>query len=118
MNGAVAAECIAEHAGEDAYFAFSRYLYDNQHSIDNGTDLAERAVTFGVLSRDMQDCMRNNRKVRGRIGKDSDEGFRLGARGTPYIIVLHGGKPVGISYANEYGKFVERIGMLIAGAGR
>lgn len=110
---AVAAECVAKHAGEEAYFVFSRYLYDNQHSIDDATDLSAKVAEFGVSVLDFQDCTEHDARVRERILRDNEEGWRLGARGTPYIIVLYNGRPVGISYANEYGKFTERIKLLI-----
>ena len=109
---AVAAECVAKHAGEDAYFQFARYVYANQDA--TAVALRDQAVSLGMQSSEYQDCIQDDAGIRKRILQDSEEGWHLGARGTPYIVVVYGGKPVGISYANEYSRFLERIRMLIA----
>ena len=110
---AVIAECTAKHAGEKAFFTFIRYIYDNQHDISEDTkDLMRKAMEIGVDGQSLQECVANDKKVRERIQQDSKEGWRLGARGTPYIVVVHKDKPAGISYANEYAKFLERVKML------
>lgn len=112
---AVTAECVAKHAGEAAFFTFIRYIYENQHIIDkNAEELTKKAEELGVNAQKLQGCVTDDTKVRKRIQKDSKEGWRLGARGTPYIVVVYKNKPVGISYANEYAKFLERVKMLIA----
>ena len=110
---AVAAECVAKHAGEDAYFQFVRYLYQNQYTSDALSEFEIEAIQLGVEARKFQSCVASDADVRGRVERDSREGQRLGARGTPYIVVVYKDRPVGISYANEYGKFLNRVESLV-----
>lgn len=114
---AVAAECVAKHAGEEAFFTFLRYLYENQHTIDEDVEGPKnKAIELGVDAQRYQKCITDDTEIRKHIQEDSEEGWRLGARGTPYIVVIYKDKPLGISYANEYAKFLERVKMLIAQA--
>ena len=111
---AVAAECVAKYVNEDAFFTFAQYVYENQHTIDDETGrLAEKAEELGTTKEQFRECIAGDIKIRKHIQRDSEEGWRLGARGTPYIVVVYKNKPIGISYANEYSKFLERVRMLI-----
>ena len=112
---AVAAECVAKHTGEDAFFSFIRFVYENQNTaIGDMEVLAQKAAELGTDARQFQECVATDVAIRERIKHDSDEGWQLGSRGTPYIVVVYKDRPVGISYANEYSKFLSRIKMLIA----
>ena len=115
-EAAVAAECVAKHAGEEAFFSFIQYIYEHQNTIDEAKVLAMKAAELGTDARQFQECVATDTTVRTRIERDSDEGWRLGSRGTPYIVVVYKDRPVGISYANEYSKFLERVKMLVAKA--
>ena len=112
---ALAAECVARFAGEEAYFLFAQYLYDSQHGQGavSPPPLSEKAVSLGVDVYDFQSCVQDDRLVRAKVVGDSEEGWRLGARGTPYILVMYQGEPVGISYANEYDRFLDRVRLLV-----
>lgn len=117
FDRAVAAECVAKHAGEDAFFEFTRYIYDNQHEIGEDVEsLANQAVEVGTDLEHFRECISIDKDVREHIKRDSEEGWELGARGTPYIVVVHKDKPVGISYANDYDRFLARVKMLIGQA--
>lgn len=116
---AVAAECVAKHAGEDAYFTFSRYLYANQHSDPSTVSedaLTKQAISLGADALAFRQCIAGDESVREKIRLESEEALRLGARGTPYIVVVYRDMPVGISYANEYGRFLDRVRLLITRA--
>ena len=116
---AVAAECVAKNAGEDAYFEFSQFLYKNQRNIrseEENNTLTNKAISLGADARKYQECVENDEEIRTRIKNDSEEGWKLGARGTPYIVVVYKGVPVGISYANRYEEFLTRVKKLIANA--
>ena len=115
FHNAVAAECVAKHVGEEAYFTFSRYLYDNQHlsARTNSEHITQQAISLGINAQEFQDCITNDTVIRRKILHDSEEGRRLGAVGTPYIIVTYNGRPIGISYANEYSRFLERVRLLV-----
>ena len=117
-EAAVAAECVAKHAGEDAFFSFMRYIYENQKNLGSTKTLANKAAELGTDARQFQECVTVDMAVRDRINQDSEEGWKLGSRGTPYIVVVYKDRPIGISYANEYGKFLERVKMLVAKARR
>ena len=111
---AVASECVAKHGGEKSFFAFVKYLYENQHDLsDNAKDLQKEAARLGVSKDEFKGCITSDVGVRKRIERDSEEGWDLGARGTPYIVVVYKSKPIGISYANEYTKFLRRVRMLV-----
>ena len=116
FEAAVAAECVAKHASEESFFSFTQYVYENQRDIGDTKALESKAVELGTDAQRFQECIATDIKVRNRIEEDSDEGWRLGSRGTPYIVVVYKDKPIGISYANEYSKFLERIKVLVAKA--
>ena len=107
LERATAAECVAKHVDEDAFFAFAEYLYTHRGEKDiTQADLENKAVLLGADAEIYRRCLTADTSVRDRILKDSEEGWRLGARGTPYIVVVYNGVPIGISYANEYGRFL------------
>ncbi|MCY4577105.1 MAG: thioredoxin domain-containing protein [Candidatus Kaiserbacteria bacterium] len=116
FEAAVAAECVAKHTGEEAFFSFIQYVYENQGSVSDTKVLANKAAELGTDARQFQECIATDTKVRDRVKRDSDEGWRLGSRGTPYIVIVYKDRPIGISYANEYRKFLERVKMLVAKA--
>ena len=113
---AVAAECVGKHGGDEAYFAFARYLYDDGWRYGIGDTLLSKVASLGVSPQDVQTCIAGDESVRQKVQKDSDEGWRLGAKGTPYIVVVYNGQPVGISYANTYDDFLKRVTRLVAEA--
>ncbi len=116
FEAAVAAECVAKHAGEEPFFLFTQYVYKNQRNISDTKMLESKAIDLGADAQEFQECIATDMKVRDRIEEDSSEGWRLGSRGTPYIVVVYKDRPVGISYANEYSKFLERVKVLVAKA--
>lgn len=113
---AVAAECVGKHGGEASYFAFAEYLYGDGWGRGIDDALVNKAVALGASAQDFQRCIASDEPVREKVQGDSEEGWRLGARGTPYIIVVYKGKPVGISYANTYEEFLKRVTALVARA--
>ncbi len=107
---AVAAECAAQHGGEEAYFAFAEYLYKNQRTI-KPQELASRITELGVDAERFDLCLSDGEMNR-RVRRDYDEAVRLGATGTPFIVIIHDEIPVGISYALEYKAFLSRVSKL------
>lgn len=112
FDRAVYAECVSELGGNDEYFKFIDYLYKNQFSINGDEEILTEVVRLGIFANDFEGCIARE-DLRERIIENSEEGWKLGSRGTPYIVVVYKGKPVGISYANKYSEFVERIRFLI-----
>ena len=109
---ALAAECVGKYSGDDSYFSYTKWLYDNQLNIEK-EDLLTQAISEGVSTENFSRCIEKDKKIIEKVQNDSDEGWKLGARGTPYIIVIYKDKPVGISYANQYKAFLDRISDLI-----
>lgn len=116
FEAAVAAECVAKQVGEESFFSFIQHVYENQSDLNDTKMLANKAVNLGADAREFQECITVDTKVRDHIESDSSEGWRLGSRGTPYIVVVYKDRPIGISYANEYSAFLERVKMLVAKA--
>ena len=116
FEAAVAAECVAKHTGEEAFFSFTQFVYENQNTLNDTETLAKKAAELGADARQFQECVATDTTVRKHIERDSEEGWQLGSRGTPYIVVIYKDQPVGISYANEYSEFLARVKMLIAKA--
>lgn len=110
---AVAAECAGKNGGKDTYRAYMEFLYENQSSIAGEKDLVRAAVGLGVDSANMTSCIASDAEIRRHITKDSENGFALGAKGTPYIVAVYKGVPIGVSYANDYKSFTERIDTLL-----
>ena len=113
FEAAVAAECVAKHAGEEEFFSFIQYVYENQRDINDAKALANKAAALGTDARQFQECISTDKRARDRVERDSNEGWRLGSRGTPYIVVIYKDRPIGISYANEYSKFLQRVKVLV-----
>lgn len=110
---AIAAECAGKHGDDDAYRAYMDFLYTNQHKITDDAQLTKEAIALDVDAAQFASCRESDYDIVNRIQRDSEEGFALGAKGTPYIIVVYQGVPVGVSYANEYSAFIERIDTLL-----
>ncbi|MBL4644320.1 MAG: thioredoxin domain-containing protein [Candidatus Pacebacteria bacterium] len=82
-----ASECVAELAGNDAFWDFSTSLFDNQSSL--GTELYERlAGEVGVSVTDFRTCTDSNRHE-DRIQADLRESQQTGGQGTPYSIAIN-----------------------------
>ena len=82
-----ASECAAELGGNDAFWAYSKGLFDNQNRL--GTELYEElALEHGIVLGEFQACMESNRHA-DRIDADFNEAQRTGGRGTPYAIAIN-----------------------------
>ena len=102
MSNARAAECVAETAGNDAFWKFADSLFANQpvDPVRYGA-LAEAA---GVSGTAFATCYSNaSTSVDARILADRENALAIGARGTPYSLILVAGKaPVVMDGAYSY----------------
>ncbi len=92
MSNARAAECVAKTAGNDAFWKFADSLFKNQpvDPIRYGA-LAEAAGASGTA---FASCYSNaSTSVDARILADRENAFAVGARGTPYSLILAGNAP-------------------------
>jgi protein-disulfide isomerase len=84
-RAAKAGECIGHHAGDSAFYAFTRTAFSKSASL--GDELyRSQAKVHGVSTDDLAQCMRAD-KTASAIETDSSEARAAGARGTPFIVV-------------------------------
>ena len=102
MKLADAAECVAKTGGNDAFWKFATLLFANQPA--DTTKLGEYAKTVGAPSDAFTACYTDaTNTVEARIKADRENALALGARGTPYSLILAPGKaPVVIDGAYSY----------------
>ncbi len=87
-----AAECVAQVAGNDAFWKFETALFDNQ-PVDpaNYGSLAKAA---GITGDAFASCYSTaSSTVDARIMADRQNALDMGATGTPYSVILTAGKP-------------------------
>lgn len=98
-----AALCVGEIGGNDAFWKFSDMIF-LERDIDaptNVTRLPQYAVDAGITKEEYIECLdsgRNEEKVLASV----EEGFRIGARGTPHTVLIVGDQQAVISGAQPY----------------
>ncbi|MDO8584955.1 MAG: thioredoxin domain-containing protein [bacterium] len=86
---AAAAECAAELGGNEAYWTYLNRLYEITPS-NNGLDFAELpkiAAYAGLNIAEFNACVASG-KTTARVSADYAEAVAVGARGTPFSIVV------------------------------
>ncbi len=93
MKEAEAAECVAKVAGNDAFWKFADALFANQ-PVDPSL-YGTLAKAAGVSSNSaFATCFANaSSTVDARINADRRNALAIGARGTPYSLILVAGRP-------------------------
>lgn len=102
FSHARAAECAANVAGNDAFWRFTDELFANQ-PIDP-TNYGTLAAGAGISSDAFATCYATaSTTLDARINADRQNAFDVGARGTPYSLILVEGKaPVVMNGAYPY----------------
>ncbi len=97
-----AAECVAQTAGNDAFWKFTDLLFANQ-PVDPA-NLGALAATAGVSGNAFATCYINAATtVDARITADRQNALAIGARGTPYSVILTtGAAPIVMDGAYSY----------------
>lgn len=93
MKNAEAAECVAKVAGNDAFWKFADALFANQPADPSlyGTLAKEAGVSSDSA---FATCFANAPStVDARINADRKNALAIGARGTPYSLILVSGRP-------------------------
>jgi len=109
---AKASECVAELAGNDAFWTYSSQLFENQNRLGNSLYI-ELAAGVGISAVDMQSCLGSNRHV-AKVQKDLQEALNAGGRGTPFsVVVTSDGQMVPFSGALPYDNVVGLINSLL-----
>lgn len=114
---ALAAECVARLAGNDAYWKYADALFANTKS--NGGGLPETqsvdklAETVGVKNAALTQCMNDSAAIQ-RIEQDLADGNAAGVSGTPTTVVRNNKTGaseavVGALPAEGFGPTIERV---------
>ena len=80
---AEAAECVAEIAGEDAYWQYIDSVFASSPSADRYTDIAS---AIGIDMDDFTRCVEND-VFHDVVNEQYQDGIDLGAMGTPHSII-------------------------------
>lgn len=86
VNKAVAAQCAYELGGNEAFWPFSRGIFERTGS--DGTDLTDLAVEVGLDAEAYENCVANSEDIRAGIEADMASGDAAGVRGTPSSVLL------------------------------
>lgn len=91
LSHARAAECIAQTAGNDVFWAFTDVLFKNQ-PVDS-SQYGTLAKAAGVSTDAFATCYANaSATVEARILADRENALDIGAQGTPYSLILVAGE--------------------------
>ena len=115
ISRAVAAECVAEVADENIFWNFTNFLYANRPTADS---VVEKSVELlGVDIKRYSECYLNGGKKRKKILKTTSKVKKLGARGTPFILVVVDHQVIGFLYALEENSFRQRLVKMVEDSG-
>lgn len=100
---AEAALCTGDLGGNDAFWKFTDRIFEERDfdAPTNVTKLPEYAELAGVSKAEYISCV-NSRKMENEVLASAEEGFNIGARGTPYTIVMVGDQQAVINGAQPY----------------
>lgn len=92
---AMATECVAELAGEEAFWSYHDKIFEITPS-NNGLDLTQLpklATELGIKLDDFNNCLNSNRHA-DRVENDLKNAIESGGTGTPFnLIIDREGKP-------------------------
>lgn len=104
---AVASECIAEQLGNDGFWAFAGKVFADQKNM-SAAAYAQIAGELGANTTAFNTCVASQ-KYTQRIDTDSQEATQNGGNGTPFTVVVAGGKQVPFSGALPYAQIMAVI---------
>lgn len=86
-NAAEASECVADVAGNDAFWSFSDALFEDQDSIESADYIKQLALqTEGVDQASYESCVQSDEAATA-VQDDLDNGLEAGVQGTPGVII-------------------------------
>jgi len=104
IKAAIAAECVKEIGGNDAYWKMHGAIFSNQGS-NNAENLKNLAQNLGY---DIKNCL-DSEKFRSEVENDFADGQKYGIRGTPGFLIGSNGKYRILSGACPYNVFKQAI---------
>lgn len=116
MSDARAAECVAETAGNDAFWKFADSLF--AHQPVDPMRYGALAQAAGVSGNAFAACYASAATtVDGRIMADRQNALAIGARGTPYSLILVAGQtPIVMDGAYSYAAVKQLVDKALAEA--
>jgi protein-disulfide isomerase len=104
---ALAAECIADELGNDAFWKFADIIFADQSKM-SAEYYAEIAKSLGANPTTFSLCV-NSEKFASRIDQETQEAELSGGNGTPFTVVVGKGIQVPISGALPYAQIMSVI---------
>ncbi len=87
QRAAVASECIARLAGNEAFWSFTDVIFANQSSLGNDLYTSE-ALTLGLNETEFATCL-TDENIKAVVERDALIAASLGGQGTPFSVVVH-----------------------------
>lgn len=110
-RAAYASECAAELAGNDAFWAFTDVIFEQNASLSDDT-YRSFATSWGIDPEAMIACI-DSERFEPKIAEDMQNAVQSGGRGTPFMIILsESGQPFPFSGALPY----EQMSAIVAQA--
>lgn len=85
---AEASECVADIAGNDAFWVFADYLFENQETALSESGLETAASEAGVDTAEFNECIESG-KFAQTVEDDYQEGLTAGVTGTPGNFIVN-----------------------------
>lgn len=101
---AIAATCVFELEGDDAFFEMHDMIFQGQASLSD-SKLKDWALEVGVDEAEYDSCITDS-KIADEVDADFNEGAALGVSGTPSFII-NGKLLVGAQPFSEFEKIIE-----------
>lgn len=100
---AEASECVADIGGNEAFWKFADMVFGERtvNELTNVALLPEFAISAGVSEEEYTACMDGGR-TRASVEEDVQNAITIGARGTPYSVVIAGEQMMVINGAQPY----------------
>tara|TARA_B100001989_G_C24502401_1_gene445692 strand:+ start:240 stop:1013 length:774 start_codon:yes stop_codon:yes gene_type:complete len=110
-----AALCVGELGGNDAFWTFTDTLFEERafDAPTNVTRLPQYALDAGISQLDFANCI-DERRNQEAVLASAEEAFRIGARGTPYSVVIVGDQQAVINGAQPYAVVKDILDTLIS----
>jgi len=107
-----ASECVAELGGNEAFWKFADMVFGERgpNELTNVSQLPDYAEDAGVERAAYEECVKENRHM-DKVDADASDAVAIGARGTPYSVILMGDHKMVINGAENY----DRMKILIDG---
>lgn len=98
-----AALCAGSLGGSEAFWTFTDLVFE-EREIDEPTNpikLPDYAETAGVNRSEFETCIASG-KMEAEVKKSVEDAFNIGARGTPYTVIMVGSEQAVVNGAQSY----------------